>query len=128
VPAFDPAGFDLLGSYKFASSAASSTAISIEVREMLVIQFNVTGYGGTDIASFRFNGDSGTTYNTSFITWSTAAPTTTPRGRLDPRHHLDHSPNHHPAHHHPRHHLDRGRAGDTDAGDDLGNPQDPRRD
>lgn len=76
MPGYDPAGFDLLGSYKFASSAASSTAITIEAREMLVIQFNVTGYGGTDIASFRFNGDSGTTYNTSFITWSTAAPTT----------------------------------------------------
>jgi hypothetical protein len=76
VPAYDPAGFDLLGSYKFTASAASSTAIPIEVRELLVIQFNVTGYGGTDIASFRFNGDTGTTYNTSFITWSTAAPTT----------------------------------------------------
>lgn len=69
-----PERMEYLGSIKLGSAAASSSVLSIAAREMLLIQFNIPGYGGSDIASLRFNGDTGANYNSSYITWTTAAP------------------------------------------------------
>lgn len=55
-------GYDFLGSYVFTSSLQTSPAIPIAPRDLLLIQVRVTGYSGGDIASLRFNGDTGTNY------------------------------------------------------------------
>jgi hypothetical protein len=62
MPLVNPLGYEFLGSYKFASSLQTSPAITIAPRDLLLIQVRVTGYSGSDIASLRFNGDSGTNY------------------------------------------------------------------
>lgn len=65
----------MLGRTKLGSAAATSSVVTIPAREMLVIQVNVTGYSSTDIASFRFNGDTAANYNSFF--WSFTSGTTT---------------------------------------------------
>lgn len=70
-------GMPELASYKFPANATTSAVLTIPACEMLQIQFNITGYTGTAIASLRFNGDSATTnYNGGYINASTAAPGT----------------------------------------------------
>jgi len=64
-----------LGSVRMASAAASSAVLTIPAREQLYLIINITGYGGGDIASLRFNGDSGTNYWSRHITWAAAGTT-----------------------------------------------------
>lgn len=75
MPGRKPPGYDFLGAYEFASSAATSAVVPIAIRDLLLVQVHVTGYGGSDIASLRFNGDTGTNYTTRYI--SAAAGGTT---------------------------------------------------
>lgn len=65
---------DYLGGGRFPSTALTSGIISIAPRDLLIIPYTITGYGGSDIASFRFNGDSGNNYQTSFVSATAAAP------------------------------------------------------
>lgn len=58
----NPVGYEFLGGYEFASSLQTSPAIAVAPRDLLLIQVRVTGYSGGDIASLRFNGDSGANY------------------------------------------------------------------
>jgi hypothetical protein len=61
-------GWDDLGSTKLAADAITTGALTIAVRDVLLIEVRVVGYsGGGDIASFRFNADSGTTYWSRYI-------------------------------------------------------------
>jgi hypothetical protein len=53
---------DFLGSTVLAGSAVTTGALTIEPRDLLCLLVRVTGYSGSDIASLRFNGDSGTNY------------------------------------------------------------------
>lgn len=55
-------GWELLGRDKFASSLAAGAVVPIEARDMLMIVVRVLGYSGADIASLRFNGDTGANY------------------------------------------------------------------
>jgi hypothetical protein len=55
-------GYEFLGSTVLTGSAATTGALTIAARDLLLVQVRVTGYSGGDIASFRFNGDSGTNY------------------------------------------------------------------
>jgi hypothetical protein len=50
------------------AAAASSAVVTIPAREQLMLLINISGYGGGDIASLRFNGDSGTNYWDRHIT------------------------------------------------------------
>jgi hypothetical protein len=61
------AGYELLGKTVLGAAAASTAIVTIPPRDMLLIQFRVTGYAGADIATFKFGGtagavDSGTSY------------------------------------------------------------------
>lgn len=56
-------GFKFLGSTVLAASAVATSVVTIQSRDLLLIVVRVTGYSGAgDIASLRFNGDSGTNY------------------------------------------------------------------
>jgi hypothetical protein len=65
-----------LGTIRMASAAATSSVLTIPPYEMLFFQFNLPGYGGSDIISLRFNGDTGTTYTTNYVVQSTTLTTT----------------------------------------------------
>lgn len=69
-----PLGYDFLGSTVLAS-AATSTSLSFPARTELLVQVSVTGYGGSDIASFRFNGDSGTHYWSRYLRYGNGTTT-----------------------------------------------------
>jgi hypothetical protein len=63
---------DYLGSTKLASAAHETSVVNIEARDFLWIFVRVASYGGTpdatgDIASLRFNGDSGANYWTRHL-------------------------------------------------------------
>jgi hypothetical protein len=63
---------DYLGSTKLASAAHETSVVNIEARDFLWIFVRVTSYGGSpdatgDIASLRFNGDSGANYWTRHL-------------------------------------------------------------
>lgn len=75
MPVIHPPGYDYLGAYEFASSAASSAVLAIAARDLLLVQVHVTGYGGTDIASLRFNGDTGTNYTSRYISYAAGGTT-----------------------------------------------------
>lgn len=51
-----------LGSLRLASAATTTGVLTIPAREQLLIQVNIAGYGGGDIAALRFNGDTATNY------------------------------------------------------------------
>ena len=53
------AGYELLGKTVLAAAAATTAIVTIPARDMLLIQYRVTGYSGADIASFRFGGTAG---------------------------------------------------------------------
>lgn len=75
MPLFNPVGYDLLASSgKLGTAAASAGVLTIDARDMLLVEVMVTGYAGNDIASLRFNGDTGTNY--WYKPASTAAATT----------------------------------------------------
>jgi len=72
-------GYDFLGKIAITGSAAVTTgALTIEARDMLFVQVRVLGYsGGGDIASFRFNGDTGTNYWSRSISAASGGTTLT---------------------------------------------------
>ena len=72
-----PVGYERLASYKFASSLQTSPAISFPPRDMLMVQVRVQGYSGGDIASFRFNGDTGANYWSRNISFAAGGVTAT---------------------------------------------------
>lgn len=82
----DFGGYDFLGSTVFTSSQQASSVVTIPPRDLLQIQVRVTGYSGGDIASLRFNGDSGANYWSRYVTFATggatAAQTATPSATL----------------------------------------------
>lgn len=53
---------DLGGPPLLASAAVSAGVWTVPARDELFVSVRVTGYSGADIASFRFNGDTGTNY------------------------------------------------------------------
>jgi hypothetical protein len=58
-----------LGSIRLSSSAVTTGVLTIPAREQLFLLCNIAGYsGGGDIASLRFNGDTGTNYWDRHIT------------------------------------------------------------
>lgn len=73
MPYSDLLGMQKLGSAKLTTAAASLPAISIPLCDYLFVIVRITGYGTGDIASLRFNGDTGTNYRTQFITATAAA-------------------------------------------------------
>lgn len=68
---------EFLGSLRLSSAAVSTGVLSIPARERLTVHCNVAGYSGTDIASLRFNGDTGTNYWDRHIVWNAAATAAT---------------------------------------------------
>lgn len=70
-------GMDFLGSTVLASSAATTGALTIDARDILCVLVRVTGYPSADIASLRFNADSGTNYWTKHASAAAAATTFT---------------------------------------------------
>jgi hypothetical protein len=60
-------GLEFLGSTLMGSAAASSSVVTIPARDYLEIYVRVTGYGGSDIASLRFNGDTGNNYWSRYL-------------------------------------------------------------
>lgn len=77
MPSIDFGGYDFLGSTVFTGSAQASAVVTIPARDLLQIQVRVTGYSGGDIASLRFNGDSGANYWSRSISWAAAGTTAT---------------------------------------------------
>lgn len=55
-------GWTFLGGLELTSAAVSTGVLNIAAFDMLRVSVRVTGYSGTDIASFRFNADSGANY------------------------------------------------------------------
>jgi hypothetical protein len=71
-----PLSWEFLGSSFLSSAASNIPAITIAAREELLICVRVTGYGGSDTASLRFNADSGNNYWWRYLTASTDASAT----------------------------------------------------
>jgi len=65
--AADARGWEYLGSTELVANAPNTATVTIAAREMLMIQFVVTGYAGNDIASFQFNGDTGNNYSSRYL-------------------------------------------------------------
>lgn len=68
MPMLNWLDMERLGSTRMAAASASSAVVTIPAREQLYLLINIAGYGGGDIASLRFNGDSGTNYWDRHIT------------------------------------------------------------
>lgn len=64
-----------LGSTRLTASAQATAVVTIPAREQLYILINIAGYSGGDIASLRFNGDTGTNYWSRHITFASGAAT-----------------------------------------------------
>jgi hypothetical protein len=77
MPFLGPQGYDFLGSIKLASANVSTGVLTIAARDILLVQSRVTGYSGGDIASLRFNGDSGANYWSRHQSIATAGTTHT---------------------------------------------------
>ena len=77
MPLHSPAGYEFLASTVLTSAAQTTGAISFDARDLLLVQVRVTGYSGSDIASFRFNTDTGANYWSRYISAATGAVTLT---------------------------------------------------
>jgi hypothetical protein len=66
-----------LGSVRLSSSAVTTGALTIPAREQLFLLINIAGYSNNDIASLRFNGDSGNNYWDRHVTWAASGTTAT---------------------------------------------------
>jgi hypothetical protein len=70
------AGFptlEFLGSASIASASTNMGTLTIPAKDVLMIVLKISGYGGNDIAAFRFNGDAGANYWDRHLTSSTGA-------------------------------------------------------
>lgn len=66
--ALSPLSWEYLGSCTITGSPAASCAnLTVAAKDMLMIIVRVTGYGGADIASLRFNADTGNNYNSRYL-------------------------------------------------------------
>jgi hypothetical protein len=73
-----PVGFDFLGSIVLTGAAVTTGALTIAARDELMILVRVTSYsGGGDIASFRFNADSGANYWSRYLSAAAGVATLT---------------------------------------------------
>lgn len=63
---------EFLGSLRLSASAITTGVLQIPARERLSIHCNIAGYSGGDIASLRFNGDTGANYWDRHITFAAA--------------------------------------------------------
>lgn len=78
MPLTVPRGYERLGSVKLSGSAVTTGALTIPARDLLLIQVYVAGYsGGGDIASFRFNGDTGSNYWSRYVSYAAGGTTAT---------------------------------------------------
>jgi hypothetical protein len=80
MPITDPAALGLLAEewlngFEWTGNAVSSGVLTIEPRKILRCAVNIGGYSGGDIASLRFNGDSGSNYWDRHITWAAGGTT-----------------------------------------------------
>jgi hypothetical protein len=66
-----------LGSIRLSSSAVTTGVLTIPAREQLFLLINIAGYSGSDIASLRFNGDTGSNYWSRHLTWAASTVTAT---------------------------------------------------
>lgn len=67
-------GLERLSSVVLTAGAATTGAVTIPARDILFVLARITGYGGSDIASLRFNADStAANYGARWITMSNAA-------------------------------------------------------
>jgi hypothetical protein len=63
-----PVGWDYLGSTKLSATAASTTVVTIPIRDVLEVCVDIASYAGTnDIGSLIFNGDTGNDYASRFL-------------------------------------------------------------
>jgi len=63
MPLTPVAGMDFLGSLKLSGNAVTTGVLTIPARDVLFLLVNIAGYSsGGDIASLRFNGDTGANY------------------------------------------------------------------
>jgi hypothetical protein len=73
TPAAGGSGPAKLCGFRFASAAATSGAVTCTAAQVFYCLVNVTGYGGGDVVSFRFNGDAtATNYHARWIIFSNA--------------------------------------------------------
>lgn len=71
-------GLQFLGSKVLGSAAATTGALTVAAKDVIVIYIRITGYaGGGDIAALRFNADSGANYWDRHITWAAGGTTAT---------------------------------------------------
>lgn len=70
-------GWTDLGGLELSGSAVTTGALSFAAYDLLRISVRVTGYSGSDIASFRFNGDSGANYWSRYISAAAGGVTLT---------------------------------------------------
>lgn len=76
MPLINPlGGYEFLGSTVLGSGAATTASVAFDARDLLLVQIRVTGYGGSDIASLRFNGDTGANYSSRYLSSAAAATT-----------------------------------------------------
>jgi hypothetical protein len=62
MPPIPYLGMEELGSIRLGSAAVTTGVLTIPAREQLFLLCNIAGYSGGDIASLRFNGDTGANY------------------------------------------------------------------
>jgi hypothetical protein len=60
-------GLEYLGSTVLSVAAASTSVVTIPARDYLEVYVRVSGYGGSDIASLRFNGDTANNYWSRYL-------------------------------------------------------------
>jgi hypothetical protein len=68
---------EFLGSTRMSASAVGTAVVTIPAREQLLVICNIAGYSGGDIASLRFNGDTGANYWSRHLTCAPGATTLT---------------------------------------------------
>ena len=67
IPGTMDADLEYLGSKVLTTGASTTGVLTIPSRDILVLCVRVTGYSGGDIASLRFNGDSGANYWSRYL-------------------------------------------------------------
>lgn len=65
--ALTPLSWEFLGSCFISIASSSCPTITITARQELQVIITITGYGGSDIASLRFNGDTGNNYSSRYL-------------------------------------------------------------
>jgi hypothetical protein len=77
MPAITFPGMTEIGSLRLTASAITTGVLTIPAYEQLMLLCNIAGYSGGDIASLRFNGDTGANYWDRHLMSAAAATTFT---------------------------------------------------